>query len=276
MSDDLPGLDDAIRSYYERRPEEKRLSQGHSQIEAARTKELVQRFAPPPPAVVLDVGGAAGAYAFWLAARGYEVHLVDRVRRLVDVAQARSEAASRPLASAEVGDARRLAAPDGAADMVLLLGPLYHLTAAAERATALSEAVRVLKPGGLLFTACITRWASLFNGLVHDHLAEPAFVTMMERDLKTGQHRNPDEHPSYFTTAYFHTPAEFEAELDASGLDRIGIFGLEGPAGLLGDFDERWSDARRREDLLRAAREIETEPTLMGLSPHLLGVGRKG
>lgn len=275
MSHDLPRLDDAIRSYYDRRPEEKRLSQGASQIEAARSKELIQRFAPDPPAVVLDVGGAAGAYSFWLAAKGYEVHLVDPVQRLVDLASARNEDAPRPLASAEVGDARSLEVPDGAVDMVLLLGPLYHLTTAGERATALSEAARVLKAGGLLFAACITRWASLFNGLVHDRLADPAFVTMMERDLETGQHRNPDEFPGYFTTAYFHTPDEFRAELTDSGLGLLGVYGLEGPAGLLGDFEERWADSRKREDLIRAAREIEEEPTLMGLSPHLLGVGRK-
>lgn len=275
MSDRLPRLDDAIQSYYDRRPEETRLSQGVSQIEAARTKEVIRRFAPPPPGVVLDVGGAAGAYSFWLAAKGYDVHLIDPVQRLVDLARERSEGAPRPLASTEVGDARGLEAPDGAADVVLLLGPLYHLTTPDDRATALAEAARVLKPGGVLFAACITRWASLFDGLVHDRLAVPDFVSMMERDLETGQHRNPDERPGYFTTAYFHTPEEFRAELTASGIEVRGVFGLEGPAALLGDFDERWADARRREDLLRAARAIEDQPTLMGLSPHLLGVGRK-
>lgn len=275
MSGDGPRIDDAIQSYYDRRPEETRLSQGVSQLEAARTKELIQRFAPDPPAVVLDVGGAAGAYAFWLAAKGHEVHLIDAVRRLVELARKRNEGAPRPLASAEVGDARRLIAPDGGVDVVLLLGPLYHLTTAEDRATALGEAVRVLKPGGVLFAACITRWASLFNGLFHDRLADPAFVAMMEHDLETGQHRNPDETPGYFTTGYFHTPEEFRAEFTASGIEILGMFGLEGPAALLGDFDERWADARRREDLMMAAREVEKEPTLMGLSPHLLGVGRK-
>ena len=272
---DLPRLEEAVRSYYERRPEEKRLSQGSSQIEAARTKELITRFAPFPPGVVLDVGGAAGAYAFWLAAKGYDVHLVDPVLRLVDLARDRNAAAARPLASAEVGDARALEAPDGAMDVVLLLGPLYHLTTPGDRATALAEAARVLKPGGFLFAACITRWASLFNGLTLDRLADPAFVTMMEQDLDDGQHRNPDEHPGYFTTAYFHTPDEFRAELEASDVVVEGIFGLEGPAALFSDFDERWADARKRDNLLRAARAVEAEPSLMGLSPHLLGVGRK-
>jgi SAM-dependent methyltransferase len=174
----------------------------------------------------------------------------------------------------EIGDARRLACDDGAVDCMLLLGPLYHLTSATDRAAALAEAARVLRPGGILFAVCITRWASLLDGLVHDYLADAAFVEMMEEDLRSGQHRNPNEHPAYFTTAYFHRPEEFEDELRSAGLRIEGLFGLEGPAFLLADFEERWADERKRADMLRAAREVEQEVALRGLSPHLLAVCR--
>ena len=72
-------LDPVITDYYDRAPEEVRLEQGPFQLEEARTRELIQRFAPPPPGTVVDVGGAAGAYALWLAEAGYSVHLVDPV-----------------------------------------------------------------------------------------------------------------------------------------------------------------------------------------------------
>src|SRR5918997_2985450 len=117
-------FDPAIADFYDCTPEEARLQQGSFQLEEARTRELIQRFAPPPPATVLDVGGAAGAYALWLAAAGYSVHLVDPVPRLVAGAERRSRAAERPLASCRVGDARALDVPDAKADIVLLLGPL--------------------------------------------------------------------------------------------------------------------------------------------------------
>jgi ubiquinone/menaquinone biosynthesis C-methylase UbiE len=86
---------------------------------------------------VLDVGGAAGIYALPLAAEGYEVHLVDPVA--LHVEQARAPSASQPdapLASAVVGDARALPVDDHSADVALLLGPLYHLTGAADRTRA--------------------------------------------------------------------------------------------------------------------------------------------
>lgn len=275
MGEDAPGLDPAIQTFYTNYPEEGRLSQGWFRIEAERTRLLVARYCPPAPGVVLDVGGGAGAYAFWLASLGYQVHLVDPVARLVRAAKERSASSSPSLASAEVGDGRDLGFSDGSADCVLLLGPLYHLTNRADRDRALAEAARVLRSGGLLFAAGITRWASLLDGLVHGYLADPAFVAQMEEDLDTGQHRNPHQRPQYFTTAYFHTPEEFCAELVASGLSLEGVFGVEGPAPLLADFDGRWADPRTRADLLRAAELIESEPSLLGLSPHILGVCRK-
>ena len=105
----MTGIDPAVTDYYERVPEESRLEQGAFQLEQLRTRELIERHAPPPPAEVLDVGGAAGAYALWLTECGYTVHLLDVVPRLVQEARRRSEAAARGLASCRVADARSLA-----------------------------------------------------------------------------------------------------------------------------------------------------------------------
>jgi ubiquinone/menaquinone biosynthesis C-methylase UbiE len=122
-----PELDPTIAEYYHQALEEHRLEQGAFVLEEVRTRELIKRHAPRPPATALDVGGAAGAYALWLADAGYTVHLVDPVPRLVAEAERRSAARPRPLASCRVGEARALDFPDQSADVVLLLGPLYHL-----------------------------------------------------------------------------------------------------------------------------------------------------
>src|SRR5688572_13534522 len=73
MASSADAFDPAIVEYYDRTPEETRLEQGAFQLERERTRELLQRFMPPPPATVVDVGGAAGAYALWLAEAGYSV-----------------------------------------------------------------------------------------------------------------------------------------------------------------------------------------------------------
>lgn len=78
-----------------------------------------------------------------------------------------------------------------------------------------------------------------------------------------------------FTTAYFHRPDELKAEVLSAGFDCRAVFGLEGPGWILPDFDERWADPRRREDLLRIACALEREESIVGLSAHLLAVGTK-
>jgi ubiquinone/menaquinone biosynthesis C-methylase UbiE len=268
-------LDPAIRAYYDRAPEETRLEAGPSQLEAVRTRELIERHAPRPPATVLDVGGAAGAYAGWLAGAGYTVHLVDLTPRLVAEARRRSASLSQPITSCEVGDARALSFPAASVDVVLLLGPLYHLTTPADRARALAEATRVLEPGGLLFAAAISRWASALDGLARDLYRDPRFAAIVEQDLRDGQHRNPTERVDYFTTAYFHRPDELRTEVEQAGLVVEGVYGLEGPAWILPDLTERWADARQRSDVVRVARALESEPSVLGASAHLLAVARK-
>lgn len=133
------GIDPAIKTYYDLAPEESRLQSGASQLEELRTRELILRHAPKPPAIVLDVGGAAGPYAFWLAGLGYEVQLIDAVPRLIAVAQSRNEEAVHRLASCTVADARALPEDDETAAMVLMLGPLYHLVEREDRLAALSS-----------------------------------------------------------------------------------------------------------------------------------------
>ena len=268
-------MDPEISAYYQRAPEETRLATGPFRLEEARTRELILRHAPTAPAVVLDIGGAAGAYAFWLAGLGYEVRLIDASARLVDVARTRNDSAARRLASIGVGDARSLSEPDACAQMVLLLGPLYHLVEAMDRRRALAEAARVLRPGGVLIAAGISRWASILDGLSREALGDPAFARIVERDLVDGQHRNPTDEIAYFTTAYFHRPDELREEVRDAGLVVEGLFGVEGPGWMFPDFMDRWQDGRRREMLIEAARKLESEPSVIGTSAHLIVVGRK-
>jgi SAM-dependent methyltransferase len=185
------------------------------------------------------------------------------------------DARPRPLASCQVGDAHSLPFDDGSADVVLLLGPLYHLTTAAGRERALMEAARVLKPGGHLFAAAISRCAPALDGLARDLFRDERFGAMVEADLRDGQHRNPTGRPDFFTTAHFHRPEEFRAEVASSGLVVEGLFGIEAPGWILADIDARLNDARQRGDLLRIARLLESEPSVLGISAHLLVVARK-
>jgi SAM-dependent methyltransferase len=165
--------------------------------------------------------------------------------------------------------------PSRPANAVLLLGPLYHLPAAIERARALAEAHRVLRSGGVLLAAAISRFASTFDGLRSGVITDPTFEAIVEGDLRDGVHRNPDPEgrPEWFTLAYFHRPEELHGELCTAGFTDVQILAVERP-GSFQDLSASLQDPICRDALLRAIRRVEDEPTLMGASAHLMAIGR--
>ena len=266
----------AILRHYNQADEASRLRHGWFQLEQARTQELILRHLPPTPARIIDAGGGAGAYACWLASREYEVHLIDPVPKHVEQARAAStQQAAHPLASAEVGDARHLPHSEASADAVLLLGPLYHLVERPDRIACLREAYRVLRPGGIIWGAAISRFASLFDSLSSGFFDDPEFAPILTRDLQDGQHRNPTSNPVYFTDAFFHRPGELSRDFLAAGFQVVELVAIEGPGWLARDFDRLWNDPTQRERLLAAVRKVEREPSVLGASSHIMAIGRK-
>ncbi len=268
--------DHELDHYYQSFDEESRLFKGTSKLELARTQEIIQRYLTPPPAVIYDVGGAAGVYSCWLAGLGYEVHLVDPVPSHVEKAIRASQRQPHvPIKSCRVGDARHLDFPDLSADFVLFFGPMYHLNERTERLCALQEANRILKTGGILFVAAISRFASILDGLFSGFLDDPQFEKIVKQDLRDGQHRNPTDHPFYFTTGFFHHPKDLKAEIEDAGFQCEKVLPVEGLGGFLPDFETRWEDLRKRNQLLEALSWVEDEPSLLGTSQHLLAIAHK-
>ena len=130
---------DVIRHYEERYDEDTRLERDPSnRLELIRTRQLLDRYLPEPPAAIVDVGGGPGSYAVPLAEAGYDVELIDLVPRHIRLATERG-------IRAQLGDARNLPIGTKTQDAVLLLGPLYHLVEREQRLAALEEAIRVGK-----------------------------------------------------------------------------------------------------------------------------------
>jgi 2-polyprenyl-3-methyl-5-hydroxy-6-metoxy-1,4-benzoquinol methylase len=255
-------MDHLRRFYAEEYVEDVRLTRSpHGRLEFVRTVELLRRVLPAPPARVFDVGGGTGIHARWLAEAGYEVTLVDLMAEHVE------QAAAIEGVDASLGDARALAAPDASFDVVLLLGPLYHLIEPDDRSLALREAVRVARPGAVVAAAAIGRYAGLLDFGAHAGLDERTEPIVREI-LETGHH----DPRLGFTNAYLHRPQELHDELVAAGLRGVEVYGVEGPAGPALDahgidrIDEFLPSA------VRCARIAERDPALLAASAHLLAL----
>lgn len=264
-----------IEEHYKTQDECNRLKNGHGRLEFERTKQILSRYlSPSKPSIIYDIGGGAGDYAFWLAQQGHQVHLIDLVPKHISQAKEHEMASGIKLASVTVGDACNVDIESSSADMILLLGPLYHLINESDRRLALKKAYHSLKPGGKVVVAAISRFASMIDGFKKGYFQNNEYEEMVETALASGVHRSlvPGKH---FTTAYFHKPEELKEEIKSQGFSCNDVYSVEGPAWILASFEELWQRKEQRDCLLSFLEKTESEPSLLGCSAHLLAVGTK-
>lgn len=256
-----------MRAHYALGKEQSRLDDPKFVLEFERTKEILQRALPPAPAMVADIGGGPGRYALWLAELGYRVEHRDVTPLHVEQARAAG-------VSAKLADARRLDLDDASVDAVLLLGPLYHLIDRADRVRALGEARRVVRPGGPVFAAVISRWSARLDGVVVERLYErfPDSLEQLKPIEATGV-LAPFGQDMF--SGYTHRPQELVDEITDAGLDLEDLVGVEGMLLRGADLAERLADPVARNVLLDTARATERVPELLGLHPHLVATGRR-
>ena len=269
---DSPVLSPEISAYYEGKDEGRRLlDSADGRLELIRTQEILRRHLSGRSLHVLDVGGGTGIHSAWLTNDGHHCTVIDPMPKHV-------QAARRSGLTSVLADARALPVADNSFDAVLVMGPLYHLPHARERHLVLAEAVRVLRPGGLLAAAAIGRFASLFENSGLGTLALPRVATAVTGIMETGELIEPP--PGAFTTAFFHTPDLLAAELSEAGAEDVRVYGVEGPAwGMLKAVEAREVTVGGLEDdplfasVLNAARLAEAHPELLAAASHLLAVG---
>ncbi|MEW1633548.1 class I SAM-dependent methyltransferase [Streptomyces sp. NPDC093801] len=268
MTSSVPAVRPEIIDFYTRSNEAARLlATATGALEFARTRELLRRHLPPAPARVLDVGGGPGAHARWLAEDGYTVHVVDPVSKHV------TQAAAVDGVTAELGDARHLAATADTYDVVLLLGPLYHLHDQHDRISALTEAARVARPGGVIAAAAISRYSPLLDYIATTGITESAIQDGVRDTLAQGRYAG----QRGFTVAYFQTSTELRAEITDAGLTDPTLYGIEGPGWVAVKAIEKYTganlmDTDMYEAALAAARIAEPHAALIDASAHILAV----
>lgn len=256
-------IDAAIQTYYSRTFDEgSRLTTRSAQgrLEFERTQNII-RSATPAPARILDVGGATGVHAAALSQAGYEVVLVEPVADMVRVAREHG------TFEALVGDARHLDFADDSFDAVLMAGPLYHLRERVDRVQALSEAVRVCRPG-VVHAAAIPRFLAFAVAALDREVLDASAEEWLAL-LKDGVPPSTVRFPA----GHFHTPEELEGEMVDSGLTDVRVVGLEGPAALALEITPD-IEIQDYAAAARLAATFETSRVVRNFSCHILGTGR--
>ena len=142
-----------LETYYSEWNEDDRLLSRFGQVEFLTTIRFIEKYLSPGMKI-LEVGAGSGRYSHYFARKGYSVHAVELTER--NIADFRERTLPGEEISIVQGDAVNLhMLNDDEYDIVLHLGPMYHLCSEGERKAAVSEALRVAKPGGKVFMAYI-------------------------------------------------------------------------------------------------------------------------
>ncbi|MCI8350029.1 MAG: class I SAM-dependent methyltransferase [Oscillospiraceae bacterium] len=280
-------IDTTVLAWYNTGIERNRLRAGIGIIEFERTREILLDKLPKPPAVVYDIGGAYGEYAWWLSSLGYEVHLFDLSEANITMsAELANEYPNVHLKSAMVCDARSVPRPDKSADAILFMGPLYSITEYEERILSIKESHRLLKDNGILFSAALTPYSVLVPRIAAYHkdgakkkneLDDPAIIAIIERALTDGCYINPERKAATgIGSSHLHTAKALRDELSCGGFRTLAVHGVMGGAWLAPNLDELLENKETKSVLMKTVRMLDTHEEIIGLSGHLLAVSKKG
>lgn len=142
---------EALTEYYTHHNEDARFISRHGQVEFLTTIRYIEKYLRPGDRI-LEIGAGTGRYSHYFARKGYPVDAIELIEHNIDVF--RQQTQMHEKISILQGNATNLdALQDQMYDVTLLLGPMYHLFTENEKKLALREAMRVTRPGGLLFIA---------------------------------------------------------------------------------------------------------------------------
>jgi S-adenosylmethionine-dependent methyltransferase len=268
MSDDVSD----IVEYYNSALESEQGRLDRHQLEYDLTWRYLDQYLPGQ-GKILEIGSGTGRYTLELAKRGYAVTAVDLSEALLESCRKKiGDEGLEKQVRFLLADARDLSElPENEFNVILLMGPLYHLIEEADRKKALIEAVDRLREGGIIFSAFISRFG-VISDLMKDN---PGWIENQEEVLSVlASGKRPDNYPRGGFRGYLARPNELALLHEEIGFDTLVLAGVE-PA--IGADDESYNklQGNQRQQWLDLLYTISTEQSIRGASRHLLYIGRK-
>lgn len=258
-----------IVEYYKNYDEDGRLVRDPAhQMEFITTTHLLDSLLQPGDRI-LDVGAGTGRYAFYFAEKGYDVTAVDLVPENVEMMKDKLVDRKDQL-NLRIGqaDARNLSHySEESYDLVLCLGPIYHLWEKEDQEQCIQEALRVLKPGGMLGIAYINKFAAYVNTIRVEGEIEPAqcFNNILEHGYFYGDERD---------CFYFTSPGEVEELVMKFPVEKVTHVATDGIGYLMSNLVNNLSEKDLQVWVENHLKHCQ-EPSILGFSMHGLIICRK-
>lgn len=253
----------ALESYYNTHDENSRLSSRHGSIEFLTTVEYIKKYLKSG-IKILEIGAGTGQYSHYFARLGYEVDAVELMPCNIEVFNNNTDPDEKvTITQANATDLSDFSS--GTYDITLLLGTMYHLFKQVDKISALSEAIRVTKKGGIIFSAYCSADASILQfGFVKGHINYLIDSKMLDPvTFKT--HSEPKD------IFELYTKSDIDNLMEKFDVERLHFIGTDMAAHYLPDTIDNMDD-KTFEIYFRYHLSICERPDLVGASNHFLDV----
>lgn len=256
---------------YENYREENRLTTNNARrIEFLTTTRIMDELLPGNSRV-LDCAAGTGIYAFYLADKGHNVTATDITPRHVEIMNHIQKEKTYKMNTAVLDATDMNIFEDETFDVVLNMGPFYHLTSKEQRTRCMSESLRVLKKGGLLFTAYIPRfYVFQLMALKDDNYLDKRLA---EQIIGTGVLKHDDE-KCFWTDTYYATKKEMEEIYLQNNIEIIDHFAQDGMTPQFAEKVDTWKEEQFK-IWCNYHYSVCREESILGASNHVMIVGRK-
>ncbi|MDS0526138.1 class I SAM-dependent methyltransferase [Clostridium sp. SHJSY1] len=240
----------------------------YHKIEFDITKRYLDKFIVGKNLEIFDIGGGPGRYSLYLAEKDHKVTLLDLSQKNIEVAKTKAKEFNIELEEYIHGNALELDKYNQKYDVILLMGPLYHLIKEDDRRLVLKNALRLLKSDGIIVVSFISKYAPIQDNLTY--LCKIKEINDLFKYLENGENKEEDG----FTTAYFSGPKEARKFLSNYNIKELVFAGVENILGckekeiclLEEEQYNKWIDVGFR---------LSTDENLIGTSQHFLYIGQK-
>ena len=220
---------------------------------------------------ILDCAAGTGIYAFHFADMGHSVTATDITPRHIDIIREALKSKPYEMKTAVLDATDMSIFESESFDVVLNMGPFYHLLDEASRERCLRECLRVLKHGGLLVTTYIPRFFVFQYMALKDSLY---LDSRLSRQLiETGVLRHGDE-KCFWTDSYYSTAEEMETLYEKHGLKIIDHLAQDGATPHFSGTVDLWNEEQFN-IWCEHHYSVCRERTLLGAGNHVMIIGRK-
>jgi len=257
--------------YYAKFDEDNRLvCQNITRIEFDTTTSILGNYIAPESHVT-ELGAATGRYSLHYAQQGMKVSAVELVPELVEQLNDNAKRKSLNLSVYEANATDVSFIENDSQDVVLILGPLYHIQSKSDREAVLQEAHRILKPNGVVAIAYISRF--FVAGLLAKMSSDLVLPSVLSQLNESGLVTSPDVDP-FFRTGYFAKPSEIESLAIQAGFSVENHIATDGYVRFIGQEINQLSE-NQYQAWLKYHLSTCSEPSLLGSSNHGLVIAKK-